>query len=139
MPNALIVVIFSHSLRNCKARIFRAQNSKCIDSGECDIHRREQASSCCPDTQRPPGYYCICCGNNKHWSKDCRSKRDRQGNLLPSGTNWGGCQLEAPAINNTSHLLWSARRYQTGKKIKTKYFWSYTCYRRKCNVVSGHR
>ena len=38
MPNALIVVIFSHFYRNCKARIFRAQNNKCVDSGEYDIH-----------------------------------------------------------------------------------------------------
>lgn len=38
---------------------------------------------------RPPGT-CRKCGKGCHWTSECRSKRDSQGNLLPSGNRlWG--------------------------------------------------
>ena len=72
-----------HFQRHCKAIRFRAQDSRHIDSREYGIHRREQTGSGCPEPQKLPGY-CSHCAKGKLWSKDCQSKRDIGGNLLPS-------------------------------------------------------
>jgi hypothetical protein len=50
--------------------------------------------------------------------------------------NKRGCQLKVLQQTIWAILLWSAWRYQVGKKIKTKYFWFYTYYRQKCRLVS---
>lgn len=53
-------------------------------------------------------------------------------------------EMNRGPVSSRSHskqykLSLSARKYQAGKKTKTKYFSSYICYRRECTFRSGHK
>lgn len=65
---------FGHFQRNNKAKRFRTQNNRHIESGEYGNCRRKEVGSVFWESQKFPGYY-SCCGKGKHWLKDCQSKR----------------------------------------------------------------
>lgn len=56
---------FCHLQRNGTSRRSRAQNIGCIDSGEYDAHKRQQAGLGYTETQRLPRY-CSHRGKSKH-------------------------------------------------------------------------
>ena len=93
---------FGHFHRYYMASRFRGQKRRHIDCGEYGILIRKQAGCCCNVAQRHSGY-CRNCGNSKHWSKDYRSKRNIQGNILPLGNEQKSLSAQGPAANNMSH------------------------------------
>ena len=70
-----------HMKRNCKQRIFRNNNNA---SSRNNRNRRTQPSGLCRR-----------CGKGRHWTNECRSTRDRQGNLIQTGNVRGGAS-QAP-------------------------------------------
>ncbi|XP_049981722.1 uncharacterized protein [Alexandromys fortis] len=73
-----------HMKRNCKQRIFRNNNNA---SSRNNRNRRTQPSGLCRR-----------CGKGRHWTNECRSTRDRQGNLIQTGNVRGGAS-QAPMAN----------------------------------------
>ena len=52
--------------------------------------------------RRPlPSGLCRRCGKGRHWTNECRSTRDKEGNLLPTGNAPRGFPQEAPKNQNS--------------------------------------
>ena len=71
-----------HMKRDC-----RQWNSRNNASSRNNRNRRTQPSGLCRR-----------CGKGRHWTNECRSTRDKQGNPLPSGNSIGGLS-KAPMAN----------------------------------------
>ena len=71
-----------HMKRDC-----RQWNSRNNASSRNNRNRRTQPSGLCRR-----------CGKGRHWTNECRSTRDKQGNPLPSGNTIGGLS-KAPMAN----------------------------------------
>ncbi len=82
-----------HMKRNCKQRTFRNNNNTFTRNNR---NRRTQPSGLCRR-----------CGKGRHWTNECRSTRDIQGNLIQTGNGRGGAS-QAPMAHMVQSLPVSA-------------------------------